>query len=154
MGVTRRETSVFSGAVGAGLALTSLGIDWVPECYAEEIKKIDKSKTAKQSTSIRRYGAVGVLTSSTDAKTGKIINVEGDPEDPINEGSLCAKGAGTFQTTGANEHLATKVCTELLTATSGGKPGLGHHPDGQEDQGGKGRLLHHHQQQGRGGEPP
>jgi formate dehydrogenase major subunit len=88
-----------------------LGIDLGPlNAYAEEIKKIDKLKTAKQSTSICCYCAVGCgLICSTDAKTGKIINIEGDPEHPINEGSLCAKGAGIFQTTAANEHRLTKV---------------------------------------------
>ena len=111
MGVTRREFLTVSGAVGAGLALSSLGIDLGPTlAYAEEIKKIDKLKSAKQSTSICCYCSVGCgLICSTDAKTGKIINIEGDPEHPINEGSLCAKGAGIFQTTAANEHRLTKV---------------------------------------------
>jgi formate dehydrogenase major subunit len=111
MGVTRREFLAFSGALGAGLTLTSLGINLGPlSAYAEEIKKIDKLKTAKQSTSICCYCSVGCgLICSTDAKTGKIINVEGDPEHPINEGSLCAKGAGIYQTTAANEHRLTKV---------------------------------------------
>jgi len=111
MGVTRREFLTISGVAGAGLALSSLGIDLGPlSAYAEEMKKIDKLKTAKQSTSICCYCAVGCgLICSTDAKTGKIINIEGDPEHPINEGSLCAKGAGIFQTTAANEHRLTKV---------------------------------------------
>jgi len=111
MGVTRREFLAFSGALGAGLTLTSLGVNLGSlNAYAEEIKKIDKLKTAKQSTSICCYCSVGCgLICSTDAKTGKIINVEGDPEHPINEGSLCAKGAGIFQTTAANQHRLTKV---------------------------------------------
>ena len=111
MGVTRREFLAVSGAVGAGLALSSLGIDMGPlSVYAEEIKKIDKLRSAKQSTSICCYCSVGCgLICSTDAKTGKIINIEGDPEHPVNEGSLCAKGAGIFQTTAANEHRLTKV---------------------------------------------
>ena len=29
--------------------------------------------------------------------TGKIFNIEGDADHPINEGSLCAKGAGFFE---------------------------------------------------------
>jgi formate dehydrogenase major subunit len=33
------------------------------------------------------------LLVSTDTKSGKIINIEGDSDSPINEGSLCAKGA-------------------------------------------------------------
>jgi formate dehydrogenase major subunit len=30
-------------------------------------------------------------------KDGKVINTEGDPEGPINEGTLCPKGASLFQ---------------------------------------------------------
>jgi formate dehydrogenase major subunit len=93
------------------LTLSSLGIDLGPlTAYADEMKKIDKVKSARQSTSICCYCAVGCgLICSTDTKTGKIINIEGDPEHPINEGTLCAKGAGIFQTTAANEHRLTKV---------------------------------------------
>jgi formate dehydrogenase major subunit len=111
MALTRREFLTGSGALVGGLALSSLGIDLSPViAYAEGMKKIDKVKSAKQTTSICCYCAVGCgLLASTDAKTGKIINIEGDPEHPINEGSLCAKGAGTYQTTAANEHRLTKV---------------------------------------------
>lgn len=50
-------------------------------------------------------GAVGcgliVSTSTSDNPLGKgrAINVEGDPDHPINEGSLCPKGASTWQLT-------------------------------------------------------
>jgi formate dehydrogenase major subunit len=74
------------------------------------MKKIDKVKSAKQTTSVCCYCSVGCgLICSTDAKTGKIINIEGDPEHPVNEGTLCAKGAASYQTTAANEHRLTKV---------------------------------------------
>jgi formate dehydrogenase major subunit len=111
MALTRREFLSGSGALVGGLAISSLGIDLSPViAYAEEMKKIDKVKSAKQTTSICCYCAVGCgLISSTDAKTGKVINIEGDPEHPINEGTLCAKGAGTYQTSAANEHRLTKV---------------------------------------------
>jgi formate dehydrogenase major subunit len=111
MKVTRREFLVGSGTFIGGLTLSSLGIDLGPIiAYADEMKKIDKVKSARQSTSICCYCAVGCgLICSTDTKTGKIINIEGDPEHPINEGTLCAKGAGIFQTTAANEHRLTKV---------------------------------------------
>ena len=36
-------------------------------------------------------------------------SIEGDPEHPINEGSLCAKGAGIYQTTEANDRRLKKV---------------------------------------------
>ena len=111
MKVTRREFLVGSGTFVGGLALSCLGFDLGPlNAYADEMKKIDKVKSARQSTSICCYCAVGCgLICSTDTKTGKIINIEGDPEHPINEGTLCAKGAGIFQTTAANEHRLTKV---------------------------------------------
>ena len=111
MKVTRRDFLVKSSALVGGLALSSLGIDLSPViAYAEEMKKIDKVKSARQTTSICCYCAVGCgLIASMDTKTGKIINVEGDPEHPISEGTLCAKGAGTYQTSAANEHRLTKV---------------------------------------------
>jgi formate dehydrogenase major subunit len=111
MKVTRREFLVGSGALIGGLALSSLGIDLSPViAYAEEMKKIDKVKSARETTSICCYCAVGCgLICSTDTKTGKIINIEGDPEHPVSEGTLCAKGAASYQTTAANEHRLTKV---------------------------------------------
>lgn len=111
MAVTRREFLVISGAVGAGLALSSLGVDLTPiKAYADELKKIDKMKTAKQSTTICPYCGVGCgLVCSTDTKAKKIINIEGDPDHPINEGALCAKGAALFQTTADNPNRLKKV---------------------------------------------
>jgi formate dehydrogenase major subunit len=111
MKVTRREFLVGSGTFIGGLTLSSLGIDLGPIiAYADDMKKIDKVKSARQSISTCCYCSVGCgLICSTDTKTGEIINIEGDPEHPINEGSLCAKGAGIFQTTAANEHRLTKV---------------------------------------------
>jgi formate dehydrogenase major subunit len=111
MALTRRKFLAGSGALIGGLALSSLGIDLSPVlAYAEEMKKVDKVKSAKQTTSICCYCAVGCgLICSTDTKTGKIINIEGDPDHPVSEGSLCAKGAASYQTTAANEHRLTKV---------------------------------------------
>jgi formate dehydrogenase major subunit len=110
MSVTRREFFVISGALGAGLALSSLGVDMGPtRAYAAELKA-DKMKTAKQSTTVCSYCAVGCgLICSTDTKAGKIINIEGDPDHPINEGALCAKGAALFQTSGNNPNRLKKV---------------------------------------------
>ena len=111
MALTRRKFLAGSGALIGGLALSSLGIDLSPViAYAEEMKKIDKVKSARQTTSVCCYCSVGCgLICSTDAKTGNIINIEGDPEHPVSEGTLCAKGAAIFQTTDANEHRLTKV---------------------------------------------
>ena len=110
MSVTRREFFVVSGLIGAGVALSSLGVDVGPaKAYAAELK-IDKMKTAKATTSVCSYCSVGCgLIVSTDSKNGKIINIEGDSDHPINEGALCAKGSALFQTTASNPNRLTKV---------------------------------------------
>src|ERR1700735_3314158 len=41
-------------------------------------------------------------------KGGQIIDIEGDPESPINEGTLCPKGANAFQLA-VNPHRVTHV---------------------------------------------
>ncbi len=110
MNLSRREFLVISGAAGAGVALSSLGIDLGPtRAYADDVK-IGKLKSAKLTTSICPYCAVGCgLICATDTKSGTIINIEGDPDHPINLGSLCAKGAAVYQTTAANPARLKKV---------------------------------------------
>jgi formate dehydrogenase major subunit len=100
-----------SGAIGSGIALSSLGLDLTAlQVQAAELNKMDRIRTAKQTTTICCYCSVGCgLICSVDKMTGKIFNIEGDPDHPINEGSLCAKGAGFFGLTEANEHRLRKV---------------------------------------------
>lgn len=51
---------------------------------------------AKETISHCRYCSVGcgLIAHTSD---GRVINIEGDPENPINRGALCAKGAGLIQ---------------------------------------------------------
>lgn len=111
MKMTRRTFLEVAGCLGAGAAMSMLGLDLGPlAAYAAEAKKIDRVKSAKQTYSLCYYCSVTCgLICSTDIATGKIINIEGDPDHPLNEGALCAKGAALFQTTEANEHRLTKV---------------------------------------------
>ncbi len=41
-------------------------------------------------------------------KSGQLIDIEGDPRSPINEGTLCPKGANSFQLS-VNPHRVTHV---------------------------------------------
>ena len=62
---------------------------------------------AKVTQSVCPYCAIGcgllVFT-----KAGKVIDIEGNPESPVNEGRLCPKGANTLQLV-ANAHRVTTV---------------------------------------------
>jgi formate dehydrogenase major subunit len=49
----------------------------------------------KISTTICPYCAVGCAQLAY-AKDGRLIHIEGDPRSPINQGTLCPKGAATF----------------------------------------------------------
>jgi formate dehydrogenase major subunit len=111
MQITRRGFLTMTGAVGSGVALSTLGLNLNPtRAYADELSKMDRIKVAKQVTTICCYCSVGCgLVCSVDKATGKIFNIEGDADHPINEGSLCAKGAGFFDLTQANKHRLTKV---------------------------------------------
>lgn len=111
MELTRRGFLNLSGAVGSGVALSSLGINLRPtRAYADELGKMNRVKAAKQVSTVCCYCSVGCgLICSVDNLTGKIFNIEGDADHPINEGSLCAKGAGFFDLTEANKHRLRKV---------------------------------------------
>jgi formate dehydrogenase major subunit len=111
MDISRRGFLTISGIIGSGAALSSLGINLKPtKAYAEELSKMNRIKTAKQVSTICCYCSVGCgLICSVDKATGKIFNIEGDADHPINEGSLCAKGAGFFDLTEANKHRLKKV---------------------------------------------
>jgi len=89
MAVSRRD---FLKLSGTGLA-ASLGISFDPlEAKAEGLA----IQHAKESTTICPYCSVG-CGMIVHAQGGNIINVEGDPDHPINEGSLCPKGSSVYQ---------------------------------------------------------
>lgn len=111
MEITRRGFLILSGSVGSGVALSSLGLSLDPiEAFAAEANKMQRVMNARQVSTICCYCSCGCgLICSVDKVTGKIINIEGDPENPINEGALCAKGAGFFDLTEANKYRLRKV---------------------------------------------
>ena len=87
--VSRRGFIKLSAAGISGLAAAQLGIDLTPiKAYAAATKL----EGSKEAISICPFCSCGcnVLVHSKD---GKIINVEGDPDFPISDGGLCAKGA-------------------------------------------------------------
>src|SRR5690606_3788224 len=58
-------------------------------------------------SSVCPFCAVGCGT-LVHVRDGRVVDIEGNPESPINEGTLCPKGASTFQYT-INPHRLTKV---------------------------------------------
>ena len=96
MNVNRRDFFKITGTSAAGAAILGLGLNLKPiKSHAQSLK----INHCKETTSICCYCAVGcgVICSTGRASAGKIINIEGDPDHPVNEGALCAKGASLSQ---------------------------------------------------------
>jgi len=107
MKLGRREFIKLSATATAVTAFAGLGMNLQPTTAKAQLLKIH---WAKETTSICCYCSVGcgVLVHTDESGTGRCINIEGDPDHPINEGSLCAKGAALYQVV-ENENRLTKV---------------------------------------------
>jgi formate dehydrogenase major subunit len=97
MKVTRRQfLKVSAGAIGATVAAEAV-------CLGADVSAVQQSvqgipiKTGKQIPSICPYCSVGCGQIVTVNNAGTIIDIQGNPDSPINEGTLCPKGAATYQ---------------------------------------------------------
>jgi formate dehydrogenase major subunit len=69
----------------------------------------------KEVPSVCPYCAVG-CSQLVSVKGGKIVNIEGNPDSPLNRGTLCPKGAATYQLL-VNPNRVTKVWYRAPGAT-------------------------------------
>lgn len=89
MSINRRQWLKITAGMGAGLALTDLGVN-VQQVHAAT-RGMKLSGTA-EFTSACNFCSCG-CGMICHVKDGKLINLEGDPDHVINQGSLCSKGA-------------------------------------------------------------
>jgi formate dehydrogenase major subunit len=95
MGLSRRQFLKVSGVATIAGVTGGFGLD-LQLARSGDVKLAIQS--ARSTTTICPFCAVGCgMIVYTDRKTGKVINVEGDPDHPINEGALCAKGSALYQ---------------------------------------------------------
>src|SRR5258706_2286874 len=96
MDLSRRDFFKTSGSAFTGTALGGLagvGASLAPVlAQAQELR----IKHAKAIPSVCPYCSVGCAT-LVHTVEGKIVNIEGDPRSPHNEGTLCPKGAAIYQ---------------------------------------------------------
>jgi formate dehydrogenase major subunit len=98
--LTRREF-LKRGAAGAGvLYVSSLGFD-TAVAQATTVKQHLRIEGATVSHSVCPYCAVGCSLVAYTRKNGngsvELLQIEGDPDSPINEGTLCPKGATAME---------------------------------------------------------
>src|SRR5262245_40141438 len=73
----------------------------------QTLAKTSRLRGAAVTESVCPYCAVG-CGQLIYTKAGQVIDIEGDPRSPINEGTLCPKGADAFQLA-VNPHRVTHV---------------------------------------------
>jgi formate dehydrogenase major subunit len=96
MEVSRRGFLQAAGGVAGGTALSGLaglGANLAPTLAHAQTLRIEGARTTP---SICPYCSVGCAT-LVHTIDGRIVNIEGDPRSPWNEGTLCPKGAAIFQ---------------------------------------------------------
>lgn len=112
MNVSRRGFIKLLGAGTAAYGLSRLGVDVAQaQAYAASLK----TAGAKEVVSICPYCSCGCNVIMY-VRDGKFISSEGDPDYPVSEGSLCAKGAA-FHALHVSEHRITKPLYRAPGAT-------------------------------------
>jgi formate dehydrogenase major subunit len=102
-------------SVGGGFALGSLlGLGFDLRAAQRAASRFKFANT-REVPSVCPYCAVG-CGQLVSVRDGKIVNIEGNPESPINRGTLCPKGAATYQLA-VNPNRITKVWYRAPGAT-------------------------------------
>jgi formate dehydrogenase major subunit len=97
MKVTRRQFLKFtSGAIGTA-ALAKAAIPGADAASVNDQALKVPIKTGRQVPSLCPYCSVGCAQIVMVNDKGKIIDIQGHPDSPINQGTLCPKGAATWQ---------------------------------------------------------
>ena len=99
MQLSRRRFMKLTGAGVAGSAIGSFGFGGLEEAVAQSIRPFKLARTTEtRNTCPYCSVSCGVIMYSLGDKSkntkAAIIHIEGDPDHPVNRGTLCPKGAG------------------------------------------------------------
>lgn len=104
MSLTRRSWMKLAAGGSAGLALGELVC--MPEAHAAA-KKL-KLEGVKEYTTACNFCSVGCGMVGR-VRNGELVNLEGDPDHVINQGSLCAKGSAMIATHTSDRRIKTPM---------------------------------------------
>jgi formate dehydrogenase major subunit len=99
MQLSRRRFMQLTGAGVAGSAIGAFGFGGLEEAVAQSIRPFKLARTTEtRNTCPYCSVSCGVIMYSLGDKSkntkSAIIHIEGDPDNPVNRGTLCPKGAG------------------------------------------------------------
>lgn len=103
MNLSRRSLLKLAGATGVGLAVGDVGVSLAEVGAAAGAQKLTG---AKEFTTACNFCSVG-CGMVCHVRDGQLLNLEGDPDHVINEGSLCSKGAAMKATHESPQRVRT-----------------------------------------------
>ena len=99
MELSRRDFLKITGAGTAGAA-AAVALSTIPEGSALAAKQFPLDEFVDETQTICCYCSVGcgaLVIRRDSPEFGEVIRIEGDPDHPINKGSLCPKGQAMYQ---------------------------------------------------------
>jgi len=117
MELSRREFLKFGGA-GMGALVLFKGVGSIGR-QGVASGAVPLKKRIGEKTTICPYDATG-CGFLVAAENGKVINIEGDPDHPINRGAACSKGASLAQLRTVDGKLNPRRLTQVLYRKPGG----------------------------------
>lgn len=103
--VARQVTDLIESSRPLSHEIAELGMG--EEAISPQTRQIQpRTRDAKVTPSVCPYCAIGCST-LIYSQGNQIINIEGNPDSPINAGALCPKGAATYQLTVNPDRITT-----------------------------------------------
>jgi formate dehydrogenase major subunit len=115
MNLSRRDFLKISGAAAGGLLLPS-GTALASGAFSS---KLQLHKPVGETPTICCFCGVG-CGAIVAADGEKVLNIEGDPDHPINEGSLCSKGMAMAQLNAVDGKINERRLTKVKYRAPGG----------------------------------
>ncbi len=126
MELSRRDFLKVTGAGTAGVA-AAVALSTIPDgTVLAAYKRTPLDESVGQTQTICCYCSVGcgaLVTRRMNPERGEILRIEGDPDHPINQGSLCPKGQAMYQIHGVEGRVDKPINDQRVTKPLYRKPG-------------------------------
>ncbi len=125
MELSRRDFLKVTGAGTAGVA-AAVALSTIPDGKVLAGKHVPLDERVEQTNTICCYCSVGcgaLVTRRLNPERGDILRIEGDPDHPINRGSLCPKGQAMYQIHGVEGRADKPINDQRVTVPLYRAPG-------------------------------
>jgi formate dehydrogenase major subunit len=115
--LSRRDFLRVTGAGTAGVA-AAVALSTIPDGTVVAANRQPLDELVEQTNTICCYCSVGcgaLVTRRENPERGDILRIEGDPDHPINRGSLCPKGQAMYQIHGIEGRADKPINDQRVT---------------------------------------